>query len=104
MISSGADGSQRRSAGDQHSLSTDSFSRLTFGVSQTLCLESAVTSTNAFGVEFKPIPGWNLPTNQAVTVLPGVLITNVAFYTVTNPVDNHTQTVVVASSGRVTVQ
>jgi len=46
----------------------------------------AVTSTNAFAVEFKPIPGWNLPTNQTTTILPGVLITNVAFYTVTNPV------------------
>jgi len=46
----------------------------------------AVISTNAFAVEFKPIPGWNLPTNQTTTVFPGVLITNIAFYTVTNPV------------------
>jgi len=46
----------------------------------------AVISTNAFAVEFKPIPGWNLPTNQTTTILPGLLITNVAFYKVTNPV------------------
>jgi len=46
----------------------------------------AVISTNAFAVEFKPIPGWNLPTNQTTTIFPGVLITNIAFYTVTNPV------------------
>jgi len=46
----------------------------------------AVISTNAFAVEFKTIPGWNLPTNQSTTILPGVLITNIAFYTVTNPV------------------
>ena len=46
----------------------------------------SVSSTNAFAVEFKPIPGWNLPTNQTVAVVPGVLITHIAFYTVTNPV------------------
>ena len=44
----------------------------------------AVTTTNAV-VEFKEIPGWNLPTNQTVLVVPGVLLTNTAFYTVTNP-------------------
>ncbi len=45
----------------------------------------AVLSTNTFSVQFKPIAGWNLPTNQAVIVSPGVLITNTAFYSVTNP-------------------
>ena len=46
----------------------------------------AVTSTNSFAVEFKPVPGWNVPASQSVFVAPGVLITNTAFYTVTNPV------------------
>lgn len=46
----------------------------------------AVTSTNAFMVEFKPVSGWNLPTNQSVVVVSGVLLTNLAFYTVTNPI------------------
>jgi hypothetical protein len=45
-----------------------------------------VTSTNALVVQFKPIPGWILPTNRAVTVVPGLILTNVATYTVTNPV------------------
>ena len=45
-----------------------------------------VTSTNALVVQFKPIPGWNLPTNRAVTVVPGLIMTNVAAYTPTNPV------------------
>jgi hypothetical protein len=45
-----------------------------------------VTSTNALNVQFKPIPGWILPTNRAVTVTPGLILTNVATYTVTNPV------------------
>ena len=31
----------------------------------------AVLSTNAFTVVFKPIPGWNVPTNQSVTVIAG---------------------------------
>jgi hypothetical protein len=44
-----------------------------------------VTTTNALVVQFKPIPGWNLPTNGSVTVVPGVILTNVAMYTVTNP-------------------
>jgi hypothetical protein len=44
-----------------------------------------ITSTNALTVQFKPIPGWNLPTNRSVTVVPGVILTNVANYTVTNP-------------------
>ena len=46
----------------------------------------AVTTTNAVFVEFKPVAGWNLPTNQTVTVLPGQLTSYSAFYTVTNPV------------------
>jgi hypothetical protein len=46
----------------------------------------AVLSTNVFGVEFKPVEGWNLPSNQTAVVAPGVLVTNQAFYTVTNPV------------------
>ena len=46
----------------------------------------AVTTTNAFTVEFKPIPGWNLPTNQMMTVLPGQINSQTVFYTVTNPV------------------
>jgi hypothetical protein len=45
-----------------------------------------VSSTNAIVVEFKPINGWNLPTNQAVTVLPQQINSAVAFYTVINPV------------------
>ncbi|MGD0411972.1 MAG: Ig-like domain-containing protein [Verrucomicrobiota bacterium] len=44
-----------------------------------------VTTTNALVVQFKPIAGWNLPTNRSVTVVPGVILTNVAMYTVTNP-------------------
>jgi hypothetical protein len=45
-----------------------------------------VTSASQIVVQFKPIPGWNLPANQTVTVGPGVLITAIASYTVTNPV------------------
>lgn len=45
----------------------------------------AVTSTNGSVVEFKPIPGWNLPTNQTVVVSAGALVQNLAFYSVTNP-------------------
>jgi hypothetical protein len=47
----------------------------------------AVTTTNPVVVQFKPINGWNLPTNQAVTVEPEqfTIITNV-LYTVSNPV------------------
>ena len=43
-----------------------------------------VTSTNAVVVQFKPINGWNLPTNQAVAVLPGQITTYVAYYTPSN--------------------
>jgi uncharacterized protein YjiK len=46
----------------------------------------AVLSTNAIGVQFKPIAGWNLPTNQSVSVFPLQIVTPIAFYTVTNPV------------------
>ncbi len=45
----------------------------------------AVTSTNAV-VQFNPIAGWNLPTNQTVNVLPNQINTYSAFYTVSNPV------------------
>jgi hypothetical protein len=44
-----------------------------------------VTATNPLVVQFKPIPGWNLPANFSVTVSPGVILTNAATYTVTNP-------------------
>ena len=45
-----------------------------------------VSSTNALAVQFKPVTGWNLlPANQTVTVEPGVLITEVASYSVANP-------------------
>jgi hypothetical protein len=44
-------------------------------------------STNAVVVQFKPIAGWNLPANQAVSVVPAPPITIVtnALYTVVNP-------------------
>ncbi len=45
----------------------------------------AVTSSNAV-VQFNPIAGWNLPTNQTVKVLPNQINTYSAFYTVSNPV------------------
>jgi hypothetical protein len=45
-----------------------------------------VTATNALVVQFKPIPGWNLPSNSTLTVSAGQQLTNVANYTVTNPV------------------
>jgi hypothetical protein len=45
----------------------------------------AVFSTNAFTVVFKPIAGWNVPTNQSVTVLPGQITSYSALYTVSNP-------------------
>jgi sugar lactone lactonase YvrE len=46
----------------------------------------AVLTTNAFAVEFKPVPGWITPTSQAVSVLPNQITTYSASYTVTNPV------------------
>ena len=47
----------------------------------TNCTE-VVSSTNAVVVEFKPIAGWNTPTNQTVTVQPGQISSPTAFYTV----------------------
>jgi sugar lactone lactonase YvrE len=44
-----------------------------------------ITSTNALALQFRQIPGWILPSNRSVTVFPGVIVTNVASYTVTNP-------------------
>jgi hypothetical protein len=44
-----------------------------------------VTTTSTLVVQFKPIPGWNLPTNRSVTVVPGLILTNVVTYTVANP-------------------
>jgi hypothetical protein len=46
----------------------------------------AVTSTNAVVVEFKPLPGWNLPPAQSVVVLPQQITHYTASYSVTNPV------------------
>ncbi len=45
-----------------------------------------IFSTNAVALKFKPIPGWLSPTNQAVTVVPGIIAQPKAYYTVTNPV------------------
>jgi hypothetical protein len=45
-----------------------------------------VSRTNAIVVQFKSIGGWNLPTNQTVTVQPGQISSPTAFYTVTNPI------------------
>ncbi|HEX3797740.1 MAG TPA: NHL repeat-containing protein [Verrucomicrobiae bacterium] len=44
----------------------------------------AVSSTNAV-IEFKSVPGWNLPANQAVALVPGNISTFRAFYTVVGP-------------------
>jgi sugar lactone lactonase YvrE len=51
----------------------------------------AVLTTNAFGVEFKPIAGWNVPANQTITIIPNQITTYTANYTLasitpTNPV------------------
>jgi hypothetical protein len=47
----------------------------------------AVTSTNAVGVQFKPLSGWNLPANnQSVSVLPNQITSYSASYTVIDPV------------------
>ncbi len=47
----------------------------------------AVTSTNAVGVQFKPLTGWNLPANnQSVIVLPNQITSYGASYTVISPV------------------
>ncbi|MEI9963003.1 MAG: hypothetical protein WDM76_18365 [Limisphaerales bacterium] len=49
-----------------------------------------VLSSNSFSVEFKPIAGWNVPANQAITIIPNQITTYMANYTVatlaTNPV------------------
>ncbi len=45
----------------------------------------AVFSTNAVALQFKPLPGWNLPTNQSIVVTPGLISTPSAFYTVLSP-------------------
>jgi hypothetical protein len=45
-----------------------------------------ITTTNALQLQFKPIPGWIVPSSRSVTVLPGVPATNFATYTVTNPI------------------
>ena len=44
-----------------------------------------IATTNALQLQFKTIPGWIVPSNRAVTVLPGPPTTNFANYTVTNP-------------------
>jgi hypothetical protein len=41
----------------------------------------AVASTNAISVQFRSIPGWNLPTNQTVAVQAGQIATPTALYT-----------------------
>ena len=46
----------------------------------------AAYTTNGFQVNFKVIPGWNVPPSQAVTLIPTVVVTNFGYYTVTNPV------------------
>jgi hypothetical protein len=45
-----------------------------------------ITSTNALLVQFKAIPGWNVPTNISASVSPGILATNMVNYTVASPV------------------
>jgi len=45
-----------------------------------------VVTTNPLVLQFRPVPGWKLPTNQTVVLQPGVILTNTASYTVTNPV------------------
>ena len=44
----------------------------------------AVLSTNAFTVVFKPIAGWNVPTNQSVSVQPGQIAVYSAIYTISS--------------------
>jgi hypothetical protein len=45
----------------------------------------AVLSTNAFSVVFKPVPGWNVPASQNVTVQPGNIALYNASYTPASP-------------------
>jgi hypothetical protein len=44
-----------------------------------------ITSNGATSVQFRPIPGWILPTNRSITITPGAIVTNIAMYAVTNP-------------------
>jgi hypothetical protein len=44
----------------------------------------AVLTTNAFTVVFNQIAGWNVPTNQSVSVQPGQIAVYSAIYTLTN--------------------
>jgi hypothetical protein len=59
-------------SGDNNYSTADSYTR-------------AVFATNAFEVQFKPVVGWNLPTNQSLTVLPGQITRQTAFYSVVPP-------------------
>ena len=45
-----------------------------------------VISTNPVVIQFAPVSGWNLPSNQTVTVLPQQVAQFIASYSVTNPV------------------
>jgi hypothetical protein len=45
----------------------------------------AVNSTNAEQLQFKQIPGWDLPANQSVTVAPGSVVSLTAYYTLAQP-------------------
>jgi hypothetical protein len=45
-----------------------------------------ITTTNAAALQFRPILGWNVPTNRSVTVFPGVIVTNIALYTSASPI------------------
>ncbi len=44
-----------------------------------------IYTTNAVSLQFRPIPGWDLPTNQSVVVVPGIISHPTAFYTVFSP-------------------
>ncbi|HEX3797459.1 MAG TPA: hypothetical protein VH413_02065 [Verrucomicrobiae bacterium] len=52
-----------------------------------------ITTTNPVVVQFKSVPGWNLPANQSVSVSPGAVTTYSGSYTVSNP------TMIATSSG-----
>jgi hypothetical protein len=45
----------------------------------------AVSSTNAVALQFKPIPGWSLPTNRSVSVSAGSVTSLTAAYTPAGP-------------------
>lgn len=59
----------------------------------------SITSTNAISIEFKSLPGWNLPSNQSVSVLPALQTRYTAFYTVTNPVMMETRALGISKLG-----